>query len=521
MIGSIPDIHAELAVSACQAMSRVMSMVAIEAGNACGRHRRVRSKTLTRLRTAETELKAARSSAARRAPFSALPVVGPLLREPVRRRVATAKELHDLYRDKASTLSRKIAAAGRLQSRCLETVGRLDIAAIHVSRFAAPPAEILPELRTACNRVLTVTQRRDRHKVKDLQGMADTLLKCVDAWAEESAAIRQITERETTFGSTHAAPSYSPIGGKIVPMRPDIRTPAPRIYLPIPFKMERTAISRGARLDGSLTSVSRVFVTPEDDLKPFMRLLPLAYRNSGARLHFPPIAAKAVRHNVWSMFDGDTWDRIRHAAYEAAGRRCIVCGGRSGWVQRRILGPESRGGVECHESWTWKVENPFSGVGLQTLDRLMTVCPDCHAMFHESFIVDKARDLGLQDEAVERIRERQQLVNRMDGPQLEALLEADRQSWEATNGIDNWIIDLSHLSTHVTAGLEPVFRINNEAGVAPEQIGGIAFQTDDGRSFPARPAEDIYRAEMRRAEESFKRLRDGEATRLARGLGSA
>lgn len=521
MSDALEDTHAELTTSACRAMSRVMSMVAIEASNAGGRHRRARGKTLVRLRTAEAELKAARSSAARRAPFSALPVVGPIIREPVRRRIAAAKELHDLYRDKAVALSRKIAAAGRLQSRCLETVGRLDIAAIHVGRFAVPPAELLPELRTACNRVLILTQRRDRHKVKDLQAMAETLLKCVDRWAEESAAVHRIAERESAPGSSRGAPSYRPIGGVVVPIRPDIRPPAPRIYLPIPLKMERTAIGRGARLDGSLTSASRVFLTPEDDLKPFMRMLPLAYRNSGARLHFPPIAAKAVRHNVWSMFDGDTWDRIRHAAYEGAGRRCIVCGGRSGWIQRRILGPESKGGVEAHETWAWKVDDPASGIGLQTLDRLMTVCPDCHAMFHESFIVDKARDLGLQDEAIERIRERQQLVNRMDQHQLEALLEADRESWEATNGIDNWIIDLSHLSTHVSAGLEPVFRINNEAGVAPEQIGGIAFQTDDGRSFPARPAEDIYQAELRRAEQSFKRLRDGEASLLARRLGSA
>lgn len=512
------DAHADLATSACRAMSRIVSMIAIEAGNAAGRHGRARGKTMRRLEAAEADLKAARAAAARRAPFSALPVVGPMIGKPVRRRVAAAKELRDLHRDKATALSRKIGAARRLQSRCLETVGKLDIAAIHAARFAEPPAELQSELRTACNRALTLTQRRDRHKVKDLLGIADALLDCINRWAEDHAALRRIAEREAaTF---HVAPSY-PAGGVVVPIRPQIATPTPRIYLPIPFAMERTAINRGARLDSSVNSASRVFLTPEDDLKPFLRMLPLAYRNSGAKLHFPPIAAKAVRHNVWSMFDGDTWDRIRHAAYEGAGRRCIVCGGRGGWVQRRVLGPESKGGVECHETWSWRVDDPSTGVGLQTLDRLMTVCPDCHATFHEAFIVEKARELGLQDEARERIRERQQLVNRMDEAQLESLLESDRQAWEATNGIDNWIIDLSHLSSHITAGLEPVFRLDNEAGVGPEQIGGIAFQTDDGRSFPARPAEDIYRAEMRRAEQAFKRLRDGEASLLARRLGSA
>jgi hypothetical protein len=519
-MSDVPDMYADLTMSACRTMSRVVSMIAIEAGNAAGRHRRARSKTVRKLDAAEAELMAARSSAARRAPFSALPLVGTMLGAPVRRRVAAAKELRDLHRDKAAALSRKIGTAQRLQSRGLETVGKLDIAAIHVGRFTEPPAELRSDLRTACNRALTLTQRRDRHKVKDLLGIADALLKCIDSWAEESAAMRRILEREATISPRHSTPTYTP-GGVVVPIRPGIHTPAPRIYLPIPFAMERTAIGRGARLDGSVSSASRVFLTPEDDLKPFMRMLPLAYRNSGARLHFPPIAAKAVRHNVWSMFDGDTWDRIRHAAYEGAGRRCIVCGGRGGWVQRRILGPESKGGVECHETWAWRVDDPSTGVGLQSLDRLMTVCPDCHAIFHEAFIVDKARNLGLQDEASERIRERQRLVNRMDEAQLETLLESDRQSWEATNGIDNWIIDLSHLSSHVTAGLEPVFLTDNAAGVAPEQIGGIAFQTDDGRSFPARPAEDIYRAEMRRAEQSFKRLRDGEASLLARRLGSS
>lgn len=513
------DAHTELATSACRAMSRIVSMIAIEAGNAASRNRRTRGKTMRRLAAAEADLKTARSAAARRAPFSALPVVGPMIGKPVRRRVAAAMELRDLHRAKATALSRKIGAARRLQTRCFETVGKLDIAAIHASRFADPPAELQSDLRTSCNRALTLTQRRDRHRVKDLISIADALLDCINRWATENAARRKIAEREAaTFH--HAAPTYS-AGGVVVPIRPHVATPAPRIYLPIPFAMERTAISRGARLDGSVNSASRVFLTPEDDLKPFLRMLPLAYRNSGAKLHFPPIAAKAIRHNIWSMFDGDTWDRIRHAAYEGAGRRCIVCGGRGGWVQRRILGPESKGGVECHETWGWRVDDPSTGVGLQTLDRLMTVCQDCHATFHEGFIVEKARELGLQDEASERIRERQQLVNRMDEPQLEALLESDRQAWEATNGIDNWIIDLSHLSSHITAGLEPVFRLDNEAGVAPEQIGGIAFQTDDGRSFPARPAEDIYRAEMRRAEQAFKRLRDGEASLLARRLGSA
>jgi hypothetical protein len=503
-------------------MSRIVSMIAIEAANAGGRHRRARSKSVHRRKDAEAELKAARSSAARRAPFSALPFLGPILSEPARRRVAAAQELRDLHHERTAALSHKIAAAGRLQSRCLETVGKLDLAAIHAGRFAAPPAELRPELRTASTRALTLTQRRDRHKVKDLLAMADTLLKCVDNWAEDSAAARRIVEREQQAARTHHdAPSYAPIGGVVVPIRPDIRTPAPRIYLPIPFAMERTAIARGARLDGSLTAVSRVFLTPEDDLKPFMRMLPLAYRNSGARLHFPPIAAKAVRHNIWSIFDGDSWDRIRIAAYEGAGRRCIVCGGRGGFVQRRILGPHSKGGVECHESWSWRVDSPSTGIGLQTLDRLMTVCPDCHAMFHEAFILDKAREVGLQDEAAERIHERRALVNRMNEAQLKALLDSDRRAWEATNGIDNWIIDLSHLSSHINAGLDPVFKMNNEAGVTPEQIGGIAFQTDDGRSFPARPAEDIYLAEIRRAEQDFKRLRDGEASLLARRLGSA
>lgn len=510
------DPHAELTSSACRTMSRVLSMVAVEAGNAAGRHLRARARAVLRLEAAEAELRAARSSASRRAALAALPVVGPMIGTPARRRVGAARELRDVRKERTLALSRKIGAARRLRSRCLEAIGRLDIAAIHVSRFPEPPFELRADLRTACNRALALTRRPDRHRVRDLMAMAESLLRCVDGWAEEAAAARRIAARE----ASPPAPASYPVGGVVVPIRPEIRTPAPRIYLPIPMAMERVAIGRGARVDSSVTAASRVYLTPDDDLKPFLGMLPLAYRNGGARLRFPPIAAKAVRHNVWSMFDGDTWDRIRLAAYDGAGRRCIVCGGRGGWVQRRVLGSGSRGGVEAHECWSWRLDDPSTGVGLQSLDRLMTVCPDCHATFHESFVVEKAREVGLQDEAAERIRERQRLVNRMGEAELEALLASDREAWEATNGVDNWIVDLSQLSAHLNAGAEPIFRTANEAGVPPERIGGIAFRTDDGRSFPARPAEEIYRAEMRRAEQDFRRLRDGEASLLARRLGS-
>jgi hypothetical protein len=70
--------------------------------------------------------------------------------------------------------------------------------------------------------------------------------------------------------------------------------------------------------------------------------------------------------NVRALVDERTWDRIRRQVWRQAGYRCEVCGGR---------GPEHP--VECHEVWRYD-----DRTRMQTLVRMITLCPDCHQVKH-------------------------------------------------------------------------------------------------------------------------------------------
>jgi hypothetical protein len=493
------------AAHACAALGAVISTVAIEAQGVGRKFRRERKSAQQRLEAATGALREARIAVAVRAPFERIPLLGQFLVQPARRRLESVRAARTDRLKAVTEADRRLTSATRLERRCLEVVSRLEEYAIEVMALGPPPVELKSRLRTACASAVTMPRSKGRMKVRDLTAIADQLLAALRDWRDHERDLARVQSR----------------AAKVIPLRAVARRPKVRIFLPIPPSMERQALQKGAHVDTGVTSAtSRVFLTPHDDLRPFARMLPLAYRPGGAKLHFPPVPARAARHNVWSMFDRETWDRIRFATYESAGRRCIVCGSRGGWFASNVLKATNRGGVECHETWNWTVEDPSTGVGLQRLDRLMAVCSDCHMIFHEGFAVETARNsgTGLQDEVARRIRERQQLVNGMDETKLTLLLEADREEWESTNGVDDWIVDLSHLAGHLS-GAEPVFRVDNEAGVAPERIGGLAFTTNDGRSFPNRGAEELFRREMARKEDIYQRMREGGAAQLAQRLG--
>lgn len=494
------------AAHACAALGALISTVAVEAQGVGRKFRRERKAAQRKLEVATGALRKARMTVAVRAPFERIPLFGQFLVRPARRRLDTVRAVRADRLKVVSEVDRRLTSAARLERRCLAVVSRLEEYAIEAAAFGTPPFELKSRLRTACASAVTMPRNKGRMKVRDLIAIAEQLLAVLRDWREH--------ERDLVRLQSRAA--------KIIPLRPVAPKPEVKIFLPIPPSMERQALLKGAHIDPTVTSASsRVFLTPHDDLRPFARMLPLAYRPGGAKLHFPPVPARAARHNVWSMFDRETWDRIRFAAYESAGRRCVICGSKGGWFASNVLKSTNRGGVECHETWNWTVEDPSTGVGLQRLDRLMAVCSDCHMIFHEGFAVETARNsgTGLQDEVARRIRERQQLVNGMDETRLTLLLEADREEWESTNGVDDWIVDLSHLAGHLS-GAEPVFRVDNEAGVVPERIGGLAFTTDDGRSFPNRGAEELFRREMARKEDVYQRMREGGASQLARRLGA-
>lgn len=140
-------------------------------------------------------------------------------------------------------------------------------------------------------------------------------------------------------------------------------------------------------------------------------------------------------------------------------------------------------------------DDPSLGVGIQRLERIMTLCPACHACFHAANATTRARRDARHEEAAAFIRGRQMDINGMSEEDLDRHLARSADDWNRTRGVDRWIVDLSHLAAQdYMADADPVFLSSNSAGFAPEDVAGIAFAADDGRRFPARDAHALQNA---------------------------
>jgi hypothetical protein len=70
--------------------------------------------------------------------------------------------------------------------------------------------------------------------------------------------------------------------------------------------------------------------------------------------------------NVRSLVTPQAWNQLRRQTYRAAHDVCEICGGQGAeWP------------VECHEVWQYD-----DAVHVQTLVRLIALCPACHAVKH-------------------------------------------------------------------------------------------------------------------------------------------
>jgi hypothetical protein len=70
--------------------------------------------------------------------------------------------------------------------------------------------------------------------------------------------------------------------------------------------------------------------------------------------------------DVGALMEESTWDRVRRQVDSQAGGRCEICGGGDpGFL------------LECHEQWRFD-----DRTRLQTLERMIALCPDCHQVKH-------------------------------------------------------------------------------------------------------------------------------------------
>ena len=70
--------------------------------------------------------------------------------------------------------------------------------------------------------------------------------------------------------------------------------------------------------------------------------------------------------NIRTVAPQEDWDLLRRAVYRIARYRCEICGGR---------GPVHP--IECHEVWKYD-----EATKVQTLERLIGLCPLCHSVKH-------------------------------------------------------------------------------------------------------------------------------------------
>jgi hypothetical protein len=266
--------------------------------------------------------------------------------------------------------------------------------------------------------------------------------------------------------------------------------PETRIWLPVSASRTREMIERGARVDRSASRRGSQLWVPLSERARFEPWLPLAFRQRTPRFAFPPIRHNAAKNNVWSMFTQESWKHIAAVSYDRAGHRCQICGKQGGGLWSRIATPEERArgrAVECHEVWDWTVSTQSTGV--QALKRLLVLCPDCHLAFHEGFALSRAREAGIEAQAGDYLRARRMLMNHCDGATLDAQIAADSAAWEDGKSVERWVVDLAHLAVQdFMADHTMVLRDSNPAGVTPDQVGGIAFRTEDGTQYAATDA---------------------------------
>ena len=152
-------------------------------------------------------------------------------------------------------------------------------------------------------------------------------------------------------------------------------------------------------------------------LRPFLSRM---YRREVRRPFIRPfmVPQRSWGKNLRSVLDVEDWKRVRRYAYDAAGSRCIVCGGR---------GPEWP--VEADEAWDYDDDR-----SVQTLKGVIALCPPCHLVRHWGHTTVSGR---AEIAIAQMVR-----VNGWTRPQAEAAGDAGLRLWEARSR-RRWHMDYS------------------------------------------------------------------------------
>lgn len=132
------------------------------------------------------------------------------------------------------------------------------------------------------------------------------------------------------------------------------------------------------------------------------------------------VPSSSFYKNVRSEVTSRQWNSLRKTCYKKAGHVCEICGD-TGLNQGRTHA------VECHEIWSY--EN-----GIQKLEGLIALCPNCHAAKHAGL----ARIQGREHVVIQQLMK----VNSISEQQALMQVEQAFELWHKRSQ-RNWLLDIS------------------------------------------------------------------------------
>jgi 5-methylcytosine-specific restriction endonuclease McrA len=127
--------------------------------------------------------------------------------------------------------------------------------------------------------------------------------------------------------------------------------------------------------------------------------------------------------NVRAVLSRREWQGLKRAVFSSAGHRCQICNGQ---------GPKWP--VECHEVWQYDDHER-----IQTLSRLIALCPSCHQVKH----IGLAKTLRRDQKALKHLAR----VNGWTKSQADRYVSDQFSQWEERSRHE-WRLDIDHLRTY-------------------------------------------------------------------------
>lgn len=137
-------------------------------------------------------------------------------------------------------------------------------------------------------------------------------------------------------------------------------------------------------------------------------------------------------NNVRSILSQEQWDYIRKQVYTAAYDTCEICGG---------IGEQWP--VECHEVWNYDDVNH-----VQRLERMIALCPNCHAVKHSgrSFVAGEIDRVVGHFNKINKTKNKWKDYNSHFIQQMKIWMKRSHYEWTLDISIlDDYGIDVSKL----------------------------------------------------------------------------